>query len=489
MDIKTFSPAILLLIVVNIDCSAFDIENGPYQVSFNSYKVYDHSRTYFLGKDSISRPLLIHFWYPTNEKGQSHVLDFKHYIDLIAQREDFGKSMSEIDDNSFYYVKGYADYAKSNFCLDTGIAARQILDAPVSAKGKLPIHLNDPAFPLIIYAPSNGKVSVQNHLICEYLASHGFMILSVASAGPVSINREDIEESTLAQVKDMEYILDYLVDSLHIQYSNLGLFGFSTGGNAITLFQMRNKHVKALLSLDGSHEYSYYMKLYKMEDFDLGKMDVPYLSIVNKYEDYSIYPYYNSITSSEKYIFRMPYLDHFGFISYWRFFESVSSDSNLSNLSLSYDYMCECTMGFFTKYLKSEPSLFETKLLRGPDNEYIQPISPDLTSINTLCTALLDNNLDSASRVVELHKSILFEGENQLNLLARMFMDKEAAIWLYQKSITYQPDSWEAHYGLGNIYKEKGETILAKNSLRKAKELNPENSKINDLLIELEKME
>jgi len=349
MNLKIISLAGLLLIIAKIDCYAFNLEKGAYTVGFSSYKVYDHSRKYALGQDSISRPLLIHLWYPALDNSKSVALDYKHYIDLIAQREDYGVSKSDIDNMSFNYVKAYSDYAKSNFALDTSISAGQILASPVDARGGLPLPVNDPALPLLIYAPSNGKASVQNHMICEYLASHGFMILSVASAGPNSINREPMEESTIAQVLDMEYILDYAADSLQIQYSSLGLFGFSTGGNAIALFQMRNKQVRAVLSMDGSQEYSYYMKLYKMQDFDLQKTDIPYLGMVNSHEDYSIYPYYNSISSTEKNILRMPYLDHFGFVSNWRFFESCSSGSGLSNMSISYDYLSRCALGFFNR--------------------------------------------------------------------------------------------------------------------------------------------
>jgi dienelactone hydrolase len=67
----------------------------------------------------------------------------------------------------------------------------------------------------------------------------------------------------------MEYMLKYFEDSLNIQYTGLGLFGFSSGGNAISLFQMENEDVDAVLSMDGGQEYSAYMDIYKMKEFDL----------------------------------------------------------------------------------------------------------------------------------------------------------------------------------------------------------------------------
>lgn len=486
MILKVISIVGFLFLLSNLDCSAIDLEKVTYHVGFSSYKVYDHARKYALGQDSISRPLLLHLWYPAQEKGNSIALDYKHYIDLIAQREDYGAEKSEIDKHSLNYVKAYSDYAKSNFGLDTSITPRQILASPVLARSGLPLPLNDPAFPLLIYAPSNGKASVQNHVLCEYLASHGFMILSVASAGPNSIQRAYMEESTIAQVMDMEYILHYAVDSLHIKYTSLGLFGFSTGGNAIALFQMRNRQVSAVLSMDGSHEYSSYMKLYKMEDVDFEKADIPYLSLVNNYEDFSIYPYYNSISSTEKSILRMPYLDHFGFVSNWRFFESCSSDSGLSNLSSSFDYLSSCALGFFNRYLKPESFPAVEPRCGDPENEFIQSLHLNNASICRFCNFILDHDTETAVSYLNENRSVFYAQENEINILAKMLQDNyiDVSIRLFQFNIENHPDSWKAYYLLGLAYRNNEEPLLAKKVLIKAQELNPENTDIADLLLQ-----
>ena len=491
MKIKIISLVALTLIISRNDCTASDLVYGPYEVGFESFKIYDDSRPYFLGEDTIDRPLLIHFWYPSQEKIKAPFLEFKHYIDLIAVREDYGKSASEIEKNSFNYVNAYSDFAKRSFGLDTGIHTLQILDAPVSARSGIFVQKNVPKFPLLIYAPSNSKSSVQNHMICEYLASHGFMILSVASAGPNSIRREDMEESIMAQVMDMEYILNYCEDSLHIKYTTLGLFGFSSGGLANTIFQMRNKNVGAVFSMDGGQEYGAYSALYKMADFNLQKTQVPYCSVINNYENFSIYPLYNSVITSNKYMFQMPYLDHNGFVSYWRFFDSCSPDSMINKVGISYDYMSECALGFFSKFLKPGPSLDFNTFVGGLDKEYIQAASQNNSRITLLCNTLLDNNLDAAARLANDHKTELFAEATQINILARMFIDKniDLAIWLYLNNVEIHPDSWQAHYDLGYVYKGKREILLAQKELLKAKELNPENTDIANLLNEVNQLE
>jgi tetratricopeptide (TPR) repeat protein len=484
-----FGLVTLLHIVCMNNCVAADLEFGPYEVGFESYKVYDDSRPYLLNEDTISRPLLIHFWYPSLEKAEGNALTFKDYIDLIALREDFGRSGSEIDQQSFYYVKGYSDFAKDHFGLDTSLSVQSLLESPVYAKTGINYQNTGTDFPLLIYAPSNSKASVQNHMLCEYLASHGFMVLSVASAGPNSIHREKLEQSTMAQVLDMEYILKFCEDSLQITYAGLGLFGFSSGGYAITIFQMRNQNVRAVLSLDGAQEYIAYLKLRDMPDFDLSKADVPYMALVNNYENFSIYPFYHSVISTEKYLYRLPYLDHNGFISHWTYFDSSTPVSMKSKAILSFEYLSRCAGDFFGKYLKSERAGFDCRCKGEGASPYVQAIPQDYSIINQVYHALLDHDLDAATTLLEQHQDLLSGRAEQVNLLARMLADTDEAVWLYQKCVVYQPESWEAHFNLGNCYQEKGETLLARKALLRAKELSPDNPRINDLLSELQKME
>jgi len=480
---------IAIVIISKQDCLASVMEFGPYGVGFTCYETYDDSRTYFLGEDTISRPLLIHFWFPTKKEKTGDPLTFKDYIDLISQREDFGRSKSEIDNHSFYYVKGYSDFAKGQFGIDTSVSTQYLLNSPVYAKTGALVQNTGELFPLLIYAPSNSKASVQNHLLCEYLASHGFMIVSVASAGPNSIQRENMEESTMAQVLDMEYILRFCADSMKISYSTLGLFGFSSGGNAMTIFQMRNTHVGAVLSLDGGQEYSEYLKLYEMPDFDLSKADAPYLALVNNYEDFSIYPLYHSIVSREKYLYRLPQLNHNGFISYWKYFASCSPSTIKHMAITSFEYLSECAEIFFRRYLKSDKSALVCSFEKKIANQHIQVVKQDFSHVNNLYKALLDNDLKTAESLMEHHKDELFGGKNQVNILARMLSDNDMALWLYQSCVTYKPESWEAHYKLGNAYKGKGEILLAKKALFEAKKLSPENPAITELLNELNKMD
>ena len=280
---------ILLLISFIAGCS---IKPAKHYVGFKYFMVFDSTRQYLLGQDTTLRPELIYFWYPTKECSEDNQMKFSQYVDLISLREDFDKTREVLDEDNYRFINAYAQFAKKNYGIGKNVTTQQILDSSVQAF--LNPVIIDEDFPLIIYAPSNSKTPAQNHMICERLASEGYYVISVASAGVNSVKREDATECVLAQVEDMEFILDYFEHNLKIGYSSLGLLNFSAGGLASTIFQMKYSNVNAIFSMDGSNEYSYYMSISKLSDFDIKKANVPYFLVSNK-DTISIYPYYNSI--------------------------------------------------------------------------------------------------------------------------------------------------------------------------------------------------
>jgi hypothetical protein len=312
------------------------------------------------------------------------------------------------------------------------------------------------------------------------------MVISVGSAGENSIKRENHEQSILAQVEDMEYMLAYFEDSLKIEYSGLGLMDFSSGGPANAIFQMKHKTVKAVFSMDGSQEYGYYMTLFKMENFDLEKTNVPHCLVVNNYENFSIYPYYNSIVSDDKYLIRMPYLDHNGFVSFWNFFNSCSSNKSINQFCDSYDSICSIALLFFDEYLR--PGSSPSAKLSFQTNEYVQPKSIDHSMVMQLCNSILANGMDSAMIFLSQNQEVFTSRENEINMLGKMFIDNDinTAIQLLTFNTTHHPDSWKANFDLGFAYKENGDMALSKQALLKARQLNPENGDITKMLDEID---
>lgn len=473
---------------ITLSCTGKKI-NTDYSVGFSYYKVQDSSRLYIYNQDTVFRPMLIHFWYPSEAGSEANKMIFRQYVDLISIRENYSKAKEDIDKESFDFINAYAGFAKGNFNIGLNTSTEEILDSPVEAS--LDIPLAKGKFPLIIYAPSNSKTPVQNHRLCEQLAKNGFYVISVASAGENSIQRRDPGKSILAQVEDMEFIIDYIQNTIHVKYSSIGLFGYSTGGLAAALFQMKHPYVKAVCSLDGSQEYSFYIFLSKLQEFNMEKTNVPYFMMVNK-DISSVYPFYNSIKSRDKLAVRMSNLDHFGFVSFWSYFNNCKPDSLQNNYARSYDFIADYATTFFDATLKeNQKSKEELLSLSSQKNEFSIPDQLDFAQSTALINKYLQSSVDSAIAIYKSHKAEAYDNynyrEEEISMAGRMLLDYDgnASVKLFKFNIEEYPDSWHAYYDLGFAHKINGEMDQAKEALLKAQQMNPDNMDISKLLSEL----
>ena len=247
---------------------------------------------------------------------------------------------------------GYIDYGKK-LMGNLNITVNEVLSSPTASlsnakptKGK---------FPLIIYAPSFGKSSIQNNIGCEYLASHGYIVASVASAGENSQLMTTDEIGVMAQVQDIEFLIKYKLTN-NIDSSKIGTFGYSWGGFSNIIHQMRNDYVKAVASWDGSIEYHGYEIAKNMKSFKSDKLKIPYIFFSNKNEDYTEFPFYKSVSSNKRYLYRLKKLEHAEFTSYWTNFSNAKANASLYDLE-SYKNVCEYTLIFFDIYLKDKKSM------------------------------------------------------------------------------------------------------------------------------------
>ncbi len=480
---KIISICLILIIYKFSNCQSENI--GRYSVGFKYFKTTDNSRNYIVENDTVKRPLLIHYWYPAQINSESNYMTFKDYIDLIAIREDFGKDQNTINNMTNGFINAYLGFSKQYFGIDTSITTEDVLNSHVKA-----IYDAKPIvekFPLIIYAPSNSKSAVQNHIMCEYLASNGYHVVSVGSAGHETLKRFDQKKSTLAQVRDMEFIVKHIRDSLKVNFSNIGLFGYSTGSMATIIYQMRTPEVKAVASLDGSHEYAFYKILNKIEEFDFGKANTPYLMIANKFKDYSVFPFYSTIPVKEKYLYKMTAIDHNGFISYWQQFAMSGKDSIGNNSAIeSYTVLCKCINSFFNTTLKL--GIENSKEFEIQNNGLIQKDSTDYNVIAKLLNQILQEGIDSSITEMKSNE-ILYKGKvNMINVVGRMFLGNEnnIAIKIFTANTEIHPRSWEGFYNLARAYKESNHIEAAKSAIAKARDIN-NNENIQKLYDEIMK--
>lgn len=286
-----------------IEVQTKQLNYGPYQVGFRTDCQYDSTRIYQPGKGITYRPLSIHIWYPARKASTDNLMPYAAYIRQENQQEVFARTDSnQVASYCTNMVGGYRQYAMT-FMKNLTVSVDDILQAQTKAVYKAtPVNRR---FPLIVYAPSLSKSANQNHIACEYLASNGYVIISVASAGRQTQTMTRDTAGIMAQVRDLEYITAQAHQLRKVDTSKIGTFGFSWGGMANVIYQMRNPNVKALACWDGSTEYQDYDLIKTVSDFDPAKLTVPYLYLSNQNQDWSTFPFFRSLAITTKHLYRL----------------------------------------------------------------------------------------------------------------------------------------------------------------------------------------
>jgi pimeloyl-ACP methyl ester carboxylesterase len=227
-------------------------QEQDYQIGFKVISTYDSSRTY---KPSTStsdklhyRPIVIDLWFPADITSSDTTASFADLVYLLEQRSNF------YDDTRTYggLTAEMLQYICAGLnCTDSDILKRVNTKSYVNAQ---PI---EQQFPLIIYFAGFNGMSYENYLLFESLTKKGFVVASVGSIGRYPGNMTLEPEDLFEQVKDAVFIVDYLTKR-NIVSRDIGLIGYSWGGLAATIMAMNEPgRIKAIVSLDGSEQFTY----------------------------------------------------------------------------------------------------------------------------------------------------------------------------------------------------------------------------------------
>jgi hypothetical protein len=174
----------------------FTEKPGPDAVGLKVVEQYDFSRSYRSVTDELgkpyqgerARPLQTLIWYPA-EKSSGKPMTVGDYGDLLATEISFGRPALSPD------WKQGIDGMKPAL-LDSMWAVR---NAPLLA-GR---------FPVVIYAPSLSSMSWENADLCEYLASHGYVVVASPDMGATSRNMTSDLGGIDAQAQDISFLIGY----------------------------------------------------------------------------------------------------------------------------------------------------------------------------------------------------------------------------------------------------------------------------------------
>jgi predicted alpha/beta-hydrolase family hydrolase len=243
---KSFLQALgLIALSASLQAQTFHFEPkpGPFAVGLKVVQQYDHSRAYRSATDPLGkpytgnrdRPLQTLIWYPA-EATTAKPMTVKDYVDLMPMETEFEHP------HTWDHLQEFMDALKAN-----GSAPMMSVRDTKPTTGH---------YPVVIYAPSLNAMSWENADLCEYLASHGYVVIATPEFGArtrsMSVDNLDGVE---AEVADMEFLIAYAQTLPDTDTSKLAVAGYSWGGMANLFAAAKDSRIRALAELDTSFRY------------------------------------------------------------------------------------------------------------------------------------------------------------------------------------------------------------------------------------------
>jgi len=215
---------------------------GPHAVGLRIVQQYDYSRVLEApvdvfgkaGNAGPGRPIQTLVWYPAKRTGAAP-MQVADYHQASLSEADFNVSGAEVAKQRAGWM---ASPRKAQFSAPT-LALRDA--APADGK-----------YPVVIYAPSFGSFAHENLDLCEYLASHGYVVIASRSLGARSFQMTDDIDGIEAQASDIAFLANYAQTLAQADVTRMAAAGYSWGGMANVFAAARSSRFKALVSLDGS---------------------------------------------------------------------------------------------------------------------------------------------------------------------------------------------------------------------------------------------
>jgi hypothetical protein len=345
---------------------------GPHAVGFRSLWELDYGRTYNTRFDDNTsyasgkapRPILINTWYPAQEAGGRRPIRHRDYLaiqtddarlakfanklaeyeEVVICREVMGRPAAELTDRERGLLDQY---------LDTPTAC--LRDAPPA----------DGLFPLVLYHGGGGSSFEDNAVLCEFLASHGYVVMTSA------FQRADGEsfgiDPLTTSERDLGLLIAHARRLAHVDWDHIGAAGHSAGAWAQLLFRCRDgSPIDAVVSLDSTVDYFgldtrgwEYMKEVVQ---NARNMAVPLLLVANARAFFHLA---DQLGHADRYYFTLSRQDHDDFISQGIARRILACEVNpddagrravLDAARAGYEAVCEAVLAFLDAHLRHHRS-------------------------------------------------------------------------------------------------------------------------------------
>jgi len=370
---------LVLLAFVSLGNSAgksnltFGVTFGPHPVGFRVVYQYDYSRVYkpafdLEGKPATgerARPIQTLIWYPAQPDNSARPMLYGRYLELVATEENFNDDSAQKAATWQFFLEHWD--LKDRYDIERVQPTHAFSEAkPASG-----------SFAVVIYAPGFGSPAFENSDLCEYLASHGYVVVASPDMGPRSRGMTMDVMGIQTQAADIEFLIGCLRNIPHADMSHIAVAGYSWGGISNVFAQTQDDRISALVCLDGTiragYGGGYFLKDAKYVTANRVTVPLLYLASrdtpVESFSPEDVAPnFLNDLKYSDFHFVSFYGMQHWDFSSYMIRFcpDAHFAEYTAAEISESHSWMARYVLNFLNAYIKKEGTAREF-LKNSPD--------------------------------------------------------------------------------------------------------------------------
>ncbi len=338
------------------------LEAGSYDVGVRQITFVDSTRgDPHDGLHAEGRPVEVVLWYPAvATRGQKH-LQFRDYLHLLPQFRETPGAGSLYEWLSVG-ISGDADDVERetlDLILDSAMGASQ--DAAPSSG----------AFPLVLWTMRHETMVAQS-VLCEYLASHGYVVAAARYAGPAlpmpwALETEEEKQATfLTHLQDLDFVLGRLEQEPSVDAGRVAVLTWSYAAELAPRVQMRHANVRLVVGLSSNplSTAGVYQGAGAASYLDAAQLRVPYVIMTERLGPNGqerVAPAILTELPSESYLVRFADLAHGNFNALEGMIPGVFGIAQVQPWStggavaqLGYESISRCVLSFLDHYLRGE---------------------------------------------------------------------------------------------------------------------------------------
>jgi tetratricopeptide (TPR) repeat protein len=325
---------------------------GPYRVGYTTSWTQDDSRSFEamlpdgsqFGGSKTPRPILMMEWYPAAVKSGQRPMVQSDYLTLAPTTGKLYEVAEALIQFSRDEIAEWVVDAGDSKALDASqqAALKRYYSAATVAYRDAPAKSGQ--YPLVVYMHGAGSSFEDNSVLCEYLASRGFVVITSA------YQSSDLEMISSRQENgdDLQFLIHYGRGLANVDGSKVALVGHSAGAQSSLAYQSREGAMAdAVVTLDTTEDYFYtderliFRKL--VDSVSVSHLKVPILFVARPE---AMFDLADSLTESHRYYLTERDTKHGEFVSAGLAHAILFNDPKREDVDAKFSALSENIVGF-----------------------------------------------------------------------------------------------------------------------------------------------